>query len=153
MESPITAQSLQERLKDVHAYGNRAADQAVQIGDSVFTVRSLPTGVANYIDALPDPGERRWQMIRFGLVGWENVRTREGTVIPFTTETAVVYAKGYDVVSRDCMDMIPMPLMEPLGMLIVEHSFLTQVEQDTTGFTLQPAPEDASEAAQVKEPK
>lgn len=147
----LTADTLIERLGQVTAYGNRAADVTIDLGNGWnVTVRSLPTGPANYIDGLGDESERRWQMVRFGIVGWQGLKSKGGAEIPFASEKATIYGKQYDVVSRDLMDAIPMPLLEPFALAIVEHSFLSQTEQQAVDFTSPPAAEDASEAGQAR---
>lgn len=147
----ITADTLIQRLSGITAYANRAADVTIELGNGWnVSIRSLPTGPANYIDGLTDDAERRWQMVRFGIVGWQGLKSRAGTEIPFASEKATIYGRQYDVVSRDLMDCIPSPLLDPFAMAIIEQSFLSQVEQQAVDFTSPPAAEDASEAGQTK---
>lgn len=147
----ITADTLRERLGNVTAYANRAADVTIELGNGWnVSIRSLPTGPANYIDGLTDPAEQRWQMVRFGIVGWQGLKSKAGTEIPFASEKATIYGRQYDVVSRDLMDAIPMGLLEPFALAIVEQSFLSQTEQQAVDFTSPPAAEDASEAGQTR---
>lgn len=146
----MTAELLRDQLKGIRAYGNRAADDIVEIGDWAISIRSLPTGVANYIDGLGDDAERRFMMVRFGIVGWSGLKNKGGADIPFTSEKFVIYGKQYDVVSRDLMDAIPFNVLELLAQCVVEQCFLTQTEQQAVDFTSPPAAEGVSQAAQGK---
>lgn len=147
----ITADALIERLGKVSAYGNRAADVTIELGNGwSVSIRSLPTGPSNYIDGLSNEAERLWQIVRFGIVGWQGLKDKAGNDIPFASEKAIIYGKAYDVVNRDLMDMIPAPLLDPFAVAIVNQSYLSQVEQQAVDFTSPPAAEDASEAGQTR---
>ena len=139
-----TADALRERAAVLKYYGGRAVDETFNIGPWAITIRALPTGVANYIDSLGDFGARRFEFIRFGVVGWQGLETNTGEAIPFKAAKAVIYGKQYDVVDRDLMDLIPPPCLEVIYLCIVELSCLSWEEQQSLDFTAPSADGDAT---------
>lgn len=146
----ITLEQLREAMRKQPYYANRATNKTLQIDSWFPTIRSLPSAVADYVGRLEN---RRWATVRFGVTGWQGFEDNEGNFYEYKSEPVEIYGRVYQAVERELMDMIPDEVITYIYLEIKELTSLTIEEQIAVDFTEPPAGEDASQAAQEKEPK
>lgn len=68
------------------------------------------------------------EVVRFGLKGVENFKSKNGSSIQFSTTSRPISGRNYEIVSDAIINVIPMKVISELGSKILELSTLTDDE-------------------------
>ncbi len=67
------------------------------------------------------------EIVRFGLLGFDNFKDKDGNDVKFTTQSKDIHSSSYRVVSDNIISLIPIDIIIELGGKILEITKLSEV--------------------------
>jgi hypothetical protein len=97
---------------------------------TVWKIRVLSAHAFAYVSSkMADPTksiEGIIEIVKFGLLGFDNFKSKDGADVKFTTQNKDIYSSSYRVVSDNILSLIPIDIIIELGGKIQEITKLSE---------------------------
>jgi hypothetical protein len=68
------------------------------------------------------------EVVRFGLLGFDNFKDNKGNMVPFATQIKSIGQRNFNIVKDDIINIMPIDLIIELGGKILEQTKLSEQE-------------------------